>query len=763
MSDFYNDRMEFFRETGAKQAPSAGEGDAGNGGNEEIFDRGLLQDNSAADTAETFSGEGVYAADDDIWNTEIPREPANRLSQEEFLEETPVLQSAGGFSGNFASVPETAELEPGIEKNGWFDEDTGGQWREETASENTRSGSVSEGEAIWSPADPAASAPSAETADSGQPPETADALDSDETSESEELSVPAEHRDLPPDFALIPPAAQAPSKLISADEDLKSSRLKITGVYHLQLPVITIEEDVLVPDVEPDLEQILNIEARPEISSHETIPASDGKDTYKISGSISVNTLYLPVSNNGELISMNSRIDFRRECAPLEAEDERSMTESGRSSDASEVMSAELLSVKARVINERKIRISAELRCTIRKYCDEETEFLEGVRDGELNLRKETIRFTDIAQRRRDTMDISGEVVFKENMPEPGQILNYDVNIVESRRQIGRGKAVIDAGAYYSILYMPKTGGASSKDPEESGEDDERIPVFCRGKIDFTQFVKFPDSVSSGDPDSRVTFEVISSQLDFEVPEEGGPRKLMLRATVAASVDVFRRMEREIVTDMYHRTKNVDFSTTARQVAELCGSGAAEISVREIITLPETKTGFRRIPYISAAVENLQIAVENGRCRVEGLVDTNSVYEEEEGGAGFSSFAQKLPFRTQIDIPGISEGMTAEYSCGLKDIWFDRMNALQVEFNCTIYVSVYVWNVEARNFIDRVCYIEDDAIVEDAAGMVIYITRPGDTQWSIAKEFRTTMQQLRLINNLEESDYIEEGRKLLIL
>lgn len=148
---------------------------------------------------------------------------------------------------------------------------------------------------------------------------------------------------------------------------------------------------------------------------------------------------------------------------------------------------------------------------------------------------------------------------------------------------------------------------------------------------------------------------------------------------------------------------------------------------------------------------------------MEGLVDTNSVYEEEEGSAGFSSFAQKLPFRTQIDIPGISEGMAAEYSCGLKDIWFDRMNARQVEFNCTIYVSVYVWNVEARNFIDRVCYIEDDAIVEDAAGMVIYITRPGDTQWSIAKEFRTTMQQLRLINNLEESDYIEEGRKLLIL
>lgn len=145
------------------------------------------------------------------------------------------------------------------------------------------------------------------------------------------------------------------------------------------------------------------------------------------------------------------------------------------------------------MINERKIRISAELRCTIRKYCDEETEFLEGVRDGELNLRKRDdplYRYRPAAQRYDGYQRVKSSS--KKICREPGQILNYDVNIVESRRQIGRGKAVIDAGAYYSILYMPKTGGASSKDPEESGEDDERIPVFCRGKIDFTQFVKFP-------------------------------------------------------------------------------------------------------------------------------------------------------------------------------------------------------------------------------------------------------------------------------
>ena len=107
--------------------------------------------------------------------------------------------------------------------------------------------------------------------------------------------------------------------------------------------------------------------------------------------------------------------------------------------------------------------------------------------------------------------------------------------------------------------------------------------------------------------------------------------------------------------------------------------------------------------------------------------------------------------------------MTIDCSCGMKDIWFDRMNARQTEFSCTLAVSVYAWKVEEYRFIDKVCYIERDEDTEENAGMVVYVTRPGDTQWSIAKEFRTTTRELQLINGLEDSDYVEAGRKLLIL
>ena len=518
--------------------------------------------------------------------------------------------------------------------------------------------------------------------------------------------------------------------------------------------------------MEPDLEQIINIDARPEITSHDVYRAPNGRNMYRIGGAVSVSTLYVPVADSGELVSITSQIRFRREC---ETGEEEERNETGRESADAEI-SVELLSVSAKVINERKIRVRAEIRCTAKKICTG-GDGISGRRQRQRTQpEKRDDQVTDIAQRRTDTMDVSGEVLFKENMPEAEKILHYDIDVMEVRRQIGKGKAVIDACAYYSILYFPKqeereaVNTADSEGERETESGSGFIPVFYRGKLEFTQFIRLPDMTGAGASDSQVSFDVISSDLRFEEPESGEDgRRLILSFTVAAAIDIFRDMEREIVTDMYHRSRDVKFSAVPRRVSELCGSGSTEVSVREIITLPESKKGFGRVPYISASIEGIEATAENGRCRIEGVIATNTVYEAETEEAGFSSFSEKLPFRTVIDIPDAREGMTIDCSCGMKDIWFDRMNARQTEFSCTLAVSAYVWKIEEYRFIDKVCYIEREEDAEESAGMVVYVTRPGDTQWSIAKEFRTTMRELQVINGLEDSDYVEVGRKLLIL
>ena len=47
-------------------------------------------------------------------------------------------------------------------------------------------------------------------------------------------------------------------------------------------------------------------------------------------------------------------------------------------------------------------------------------------------------------------------------------------------------------------------------------------------------------------------------------------------------------------------------------------------------------------------------------------------------------------------------------------------------------------------------------------GITCYIVKPGDTLWSIAKRFYTTVDRIREINK-HESDMIYSGDKLVIL
>ena len=46
--------------------------------------------------------------------------------------------------------------------------------------------------------------------------------------------------------------------------------------------------------------------------------------------------------------------------------------------------------------------------------------------------------------------------------------------------------------------------------------------------------------------------------------------------------------------------------------------------------------------------------------------------------------------------------------------------------------------------------------------MVLYITIKRDCMWDIAKKYRTTVERLKAINEVE-ADSLEEGKKLLVV
>jgi len=68
---------------------------------------------------------------------------------------------------------------------------------------------------------------------------------------------------------------------------------------------------------------------------------------------------------------------------------------------------------------------------------------------------------------------------------------------------------------------------------------------------------------------------------------------------------------------------------------------------------------------------------------------------------------------------------------------------------------------------DRDLNLIQEISVEDrkddtSYSMVIYFVKHGDTLWRIAKSFRSTMEDIRRVNDLDENDRILAGQQLFI-
>ena len=53
--------------------------------------------------------------------------------------------------------------------------------------------------------------------------------------------------------------------------------------------------------------------------------------------------------------------------------------------------------------------------------------------------------------------------------------------------------------------------------------------------------------------------------------------------------------------------------------------------------------------------------------------------------------------------------------------------------------------------------------LKDISSINIYIVKPGDSIWKIAKKYKTSMENIIKINKLENPDIIDIGQKILII
>lgn len=580
-----------------------------------------------------------------------------------------------------------------------------------------------------------------------------------------------------PDYALVPAREPEERVLIPITQGAVYSPVQVTNITEKPKAIITIEEDILVPDTKPDLKEILMIDGKVRLSGREIDQISKGEDSVSLSGDVELQTLYLPERSDvcGPMISVTSRITFR----------EQWHTE--LTTGAVLTLDSKIEKIEYMVINERKYRVKISLSVCARECLDSRIDVFEGLMDEEIQTLREKIEITNLAMRKKDILSIKEDLeIPPDQMVE--SILRQDIHVVENYRQATAEKVVASGFIYVNLLYsldspsgssapasaqtdkgtdtgadkdmhMGADAGAEGRSDGGSIDGTERI-CQLQERIEFTQFI--PLGQGSQWSGSNLCFDGSDLKVKLTQSEEG-MEIFRLEGDIVTWIDLYRNVEKELIVDGYHREKDFicDFETASCQT--LVGQATGEATVREIISLENLQGEVERILYAAGELTGGTSQAEAGKVVTEGVLCGKLIClcSDNHGGSRIITTRHDVPFRCVTSAPQMTGSEMVSNRIYMKDLWVEKINSKQVELNGTVLVTSEMMCQKPFKVLKNPAFEEREGAGETKP-MVVYIVKEGDDLWSIAKKFKTTRVAISQLNQME-SESLAAGQKLLIL
>ena len=122
-----------------------------------------------------------------------------------------------------------------------------------------------------------------------------------------------------------------------------------------------------------------------------------------------------------------------------------------------------------------------------------------------------------------------------------------------------------------------------------------------------------------------------------------------------------------------------------------------------------------------------------------------------------------IPFSQFVELKGIMPNSVYDMRASLDQLNMLMISGNEVEVKASVNFDTIAFHLlEEKIIIDmenRGSLMEK---IQNLPSIVGYIVESGDTLWKIAKEFYTTVDNIRELNGLE-SDRIKKGDKLLLI
>ncbi len=501
--------------------------------------------------------------------------------------------------------------------------------------------------------------------------------------------------------------------------DVNKEQLTLNKLICEKKETIIVQGDMIVPDAKPDILNTIDTSGIISIYKKEVL---DGK--VRIDGNINIYIMYLADNSEDKIRGINTNLDFSENFVIPECKEEMKA-----------ILETNIKIIECKVLNGRKINVKATVETKVKVFASEETNVISEINNSNIQTLKPTYKINTLVGN-GETKTYLKETMSIDNTDNLAEILKANVRLVDKDIKVSYNKILAKAEAEIQIMYLT---------------EDNRVSTVT-GKLPIVGFVDIQNVSEDNICDS--TFEIKNIIIK---PNSIEDHSIYVEMEIEILCQSYEEKELSIIEDLYSICSNLEYTrNTVRTMANKT-KRKEMLSVREKVNVPEI--GDNRIINVEVTPVIQEENRMNTRVKYQGELSLLITYTD-NSSIGVSSKNVKIPFEFTVDNVNVPENTTLNTEMEVKSKDFivqsggDINCNVDVEFGMDRYDDIQLDIIDAVN--------EEEGEDEQDYSVVIYVVKSGDTLWKIAKQFKSTVDDIARVNGIEDANKIIAGEKLYI-
>ena len=493
----------------------------------------------------------------------------------------------------------------------------------------------------------------------------------------------------------------------------------------------TIDDAINVPDSHLDMGRLVLVKGNVVVDETQAMV-----DRFQIKGTLNYQILYSADKENGAFDSLEGKVPFVEYInADGTAEEDYIEVHASLNDLTVTMLHSRKISLKALVGMDYQVKKNEDFAVITDIEESEGTEVLEG------NLSMMCLKL-----QRKDILQVEEQVDIPANKPNIYQVIWKSLSVTGVQMKSADGYLLATGTLCIFLIYTA---------------EEEGMPVqYFNMEVPFEK--RLEEDMADEDLISGSVLTLDQYHIKVIPDENGEDRLIDINAEFKAEVKLYGREEMKLLKDAYSMDMEMNPKSRDFSVQHLLLRNCAKTKVTDIEMMPKQHS-ILQICNVEGAVSIDETERSGKGIVVEGVVGTQVTYLNKEDNGTICSTTFDIPFSYEIEIPGMQEEVTYSIVPFIEQITAMQLSDNQIEIKAEVSLDVLAFtNENTKVVLDMEIKPLDIERKKALPGVIGYVVKKDDTLWSIAKQYYTTVEQIKNMNDLE-SDYAVPGSRLVIL